>query len=534
MFTFAKVGILIGLCTLAQAAQVDPAWTLEFDREINWQSLSEAGYLVIGTDDGLHGVNPADGKVVWSLDQFKKMPKDFLEMLPGTQFGAITYKGGLMGMLTTTSIVDMITGKILWDTAALDLGNCSGQYYLPEAGGVLILGTTKTGKQKVQLVDLATGQPLWASEDWYKASKPPALFSISEEKKLRMAIMGNQRPVFLPDGNFLEVMSPMGLRKMNAKDGSILWSADHKFDLVPAPRHGYAHIVLSDDGKTAYVPDDNTVIAFDTQSGKVLWEKPEKLRGIAYQMELTPKGLVVRGGAGGSDPKGKPFIMTLDPKTGAKQWKKPFKDLESASSFVIDGDRIIIYADQEIHTIDIASGEHTEIADKIKLGDGEIPHTLEMHKDGYLLISTQNLAVYDKSGKQVYHTYNRAPQAGMLAKIASTALIMAANAASAADGYARAQASSTGTASYTLITKNPVMSQRFQQSETSKNFVYMMADVGPGGQKAGAGVIQVDKVSGQNQKSVVLGTKDPVYEVDEIGGKLFFKSGKSEITCFEF
>ena len=78
------------------------------------------------------------------------------------------------------------------------------------------------------------------------------------------------------------------------------------------------------------------------------------------------------------------------------------------------------------------------------------------------------------------------------------------------------------------------MSQRFQQSETSKNFVYMMADGGPGGQKAGAGVIQVDKVSGQNQKSVVLGTKDPVYEVDEVGGRLFFKSGKSEITCYTF
>jgi hypothetical protein len=219
--------LALSLGLLAQAAEVEPDWTLKFDKEINWQSLSEAGYLVIGTDDALHGIDPATGKTVWSLDQFKKMPQDFLEMLPGTQFGAITYKGGMLGMLSTTSIVDMITGKIMWDTSALELGNCSGQFYLPEAGGLLILGTSKQGKQRVQLVDIATGAPYWSSEDWYKSSKPPAVFSISEEKKMRLAIMGNQRPLFLPDGNFLEVMSPMGLRKMSSKDGSILWSADH-------------------------------------------------------------------------------------------------------------------------------------------------------------------------------------------------------------------------------------------------------------------------------------------------------------------
>jgi hypothetical protein len=62
----------------------------------------------------------------------------------------------------------------------------------------------------------------------------------------------------------------------------------------------------------------------------------------------------------------------------------------------------------------------------------------------------------------------------------------------------------------------------------------MLADVGKGSQKSGAGVFQVDKTTGENTKSVVLGTKEPEYEVDELGGQLFFKSGSKEITCYKF
>ncbi|MCA9782853.1 MAG: PQQ-binding-like beta-propeller repeat protein [Calditrichaeota bacterium] len=532
--------LVFWLSQTAHAANVEASWTQDFQKEIDWQKLSDAGYLVIGNKDAIFGVDPADGKIVWTLEQFKKMPEDFLEVLDGTQFGAITYKGGVLGFGTTTYLVDLITGTILWDTSTIELGNCSGQFYLPEAGGLLIFGYDKKGKPITKLVDLATGSAFWSADDWYKPGKTPQLFSISTEKKSRLGVMGNQRPLFLEDGSFLELMSVMGLRRINAETGKIIWSCDLKIKGVPAPKAGYAPITLSTDGKTVYVPHDNNVVAVNVADGKVLWNKPEKLRGIAYQMAYTEKGLVVRGGPGGSDPKGKPFIMTLDTKSGEKSWKKPFKDLESASSFVIDGDKIVIYADSEIHQIDIASGDHKELADKIKLGDGEIPHTLELRDNGYLLISSQNLALYDTKGKQVYWTYNRAPQAGMLAKIASTAVILAVNAASVANAYGQANAraaqsaSGRGEASYTLITKNPVMSERFAQSESSQNFVYMLADVGPGGQKAGAGVIQVDKVTGANMKSVVLGTKDPVYEVDELGGRLFFKSGKSEITCFKF
>jgi len=35
-------------------------------------------------------------------------------------------------------------------------------------------------------------------------------------------------------------------------------------------------------------------------------------------------------------------------------------------------------------------------------------------------------------------------------------------------------------------------------------------------------------------KQVILGTKKPEYTMDEIEARLFFKSDKKEITCYDF
>ena len=46
--------------------------------------------------------------------------------------------------------------------------------------------------------------------------------------------------------------------------------------------------------------------------------------------------------------------------------------------------------------------------------------------------------------------------------------------------------------------------------------------------------MKVDKNTGETEKRLVLGTKEPEYELDEIEGRLFFKSDKKEITCYNF
>src|SRR5206468_474423 len=55
-------------------------------------------------------------------------------------------------------------------------------------------------------------------------------------------------------------------------------------------------------------------------------------------------------------PDGKPFIDLLDAKTGVSLWKKPFRDLEEATTFAIQGDHLYIAADGELHGVNLADG----------------------------------------------------------------------------------------------------------------------------------------------------------------------------------
>lgn len=349
--------LLIGSAGLA-ATDLEPDWVQSFNREIKWQKLSDSGFLILGTDEALFALDPATGKTAWSLDQFKKMPEDFIEMLPGTQFAAITYKGGSLGFGSTTYMVDVTSGTVVWDSAKLELGNSIGQFYLPEAGGLLLFGTDKKGKMTLKLVDLATGGELWSNDGLYK--KHPAVFPISEKKKLRMGVGGNQMPLFLPGKGILELVSPMGLRLLDAKTGQVSWTSKLKVKAVPALKSGYAQMAMSRDGQALYIPMEHELWAVKLSDGSLLWPKPAKLKGAVYQMEVTEQGVVLRGGPGGSKGKGKPFITVLDPASGQQTWKKPFKDLENASSFSVKEGRILIYADRAIHSIDLKDGSSRE------------------------------------------------------------------------------------------------------------------------------------------------------------------------------
>jgi len=524
--------LAIGLACGAARAGEDALWTREFDRAVEWQKLSDAGYLVVGTKEALFGLDPATGETVWQLDQFKKMPEDFLEMLPGTQFGVITYKGGLLGFGTTTYLVDMIDGRILWDTSGIELANCSGQFFMPSLGGLLLFGVNKGGAPVACLVELASGRRLWEQEKFFGKAVPP-MFSISDEKKLRMAVMGNQEPLPLPGGDFLELTSAAGLRRVRGADGAIVWTSPLKIKTVPAPRSGYAPLTLSADGATVYVPHERFLHAVRVADGALLWEKPEKLRGGVQQIEVTPAGVVCKGGWAGGIKKPKDFITVLDPATGVERWKKPFKDLDNATTFAVREGRIVLYADRTLFSIGIADGDVRELADKIKLGDGELPTALELRDEGYLLRGSQNLLLFDFDGREVYHAYHKAPQASLLAKVASTAAIMAVNAASAANAYSQAQATGRDQR-YSLITSNPVMGERFKETVNSRHYVYMLAVVGGGTHRSGAGVVRVDKRTGAEAGSIVLGTKEPNYELDEIGGRLFFMPDDKVIRCYRF
>ncbi len=523
--------LCIGVAFAADGTtEVSKSWTASFKKDINWQMLTDAGYLVVGSDDGLYGLNPKTGEVAWKIAEGKGVDEDFFEIIPGSQFAVITKKTGGLGMMMSMQLfIDVIEGKILWKTEDAGIKNALGQMFVEPANGVLLYGWKGSyGSPTTFFVDPLTGKKIWENKELF--DDVPALFPIKPNAKIaRTSIVGNQPPVYLEDGSFLVFMSEEGLRKVDSKTGNIIWKSKFKFKEVPAFRNGYGPIRITKDGKCALVPHDKALEMINLADGKPVWEKPVKLPGKVGQMEETSFGLVVRGAPGKDS---RPFITVVDLKTQASPWKKPFKDLDGASNFVMQGDYIYLYADGSVFKISLADGSADEFVKKIKFKDDEIPSTLELYDNGVILISDQNMAKYDFTGKQVYQVYHKAPQSGLFAKIASTALIAAANAAAAGNAYSTAQATGTSQ-SYSLVTSNPIMSARFKASSNAGKFVTVLTKV-EAGKQSGPGLVKVDKVEGKDVKSLVLGTKEPKYQYDDVENRLFFIKDDKTIECYAF
>lgn len=504
-------------------------WSYTFKKDVNWQKMTDAGFLIVSCDDGLFGIEPEKGTVAWQFDDLKKLPEDFFEIIDGTQFAMVTKKGGLMGILTDLVLIDVTNGKEMWTTKELGFTNTFGQFFIVPANGILLYGQQKSGKVLAAFVNPADGKPIWQSDELFKKKQPAQYPIIADKPSSRPSIKGNQIPVYLPDDSFLECMTKAGLRKIDAKTGKVIWTCDLDVDDVPGLRAGFAQMQLTKDGKYVLVPHDKTIDMVQLSDGKKMWEKGPKLLSKVVQMEETAAGLVVRGAKG---EKSKPYINVINLADGKSAWKKPFRDLDGASSFAIEGDHIVIYADESIFKIKLADAVAEEVAKKIRFQGSESPNSLEIRKDGYLLTSEQNMALYGFDGKPVWHAYHKAPGTSLLLKIASTAAIMAVNAASAANAYGQAQATGQSQ-SYTLITSNPYMSKRFKATSKANESVTVLTDVKADGDK-GPGLMKVSKETGKDVKCVLLKNKEPKYVTDEIEGRLFYLKDDNIIEAYSF
>jgi len=344
-----------------------------------------------------------------------------------------------------------------------------------------------------------------------------------------MSIAGNQ-PAAFPDENSMVVwLSEDGPIKIDLATGEKKWACAGLKGKTPAAlNYGFCGM-LSADG-VIYVPYEKSLQAIDAASGALKWAKEKDFRGRPCQMMIVQQGIVVRGASfmDGDKPKGKPFIDVLNPATGESVWKKPFKDLEDATSFDVDGDRVYICADNEMHAVALADGTDQILA-KFKFKEGEVPSSLSLRDGGFLLTSSQSLLKLTKEGKEDWRAYYAAPgQAGWI-KVVTTVAVMASNAAAAGAAYDRAQRYG-GTQTY-YVSGNPELSRRFKATTAGVDFRYILTSVEEGGKKR-PGLVKVAKSDGKIVSSVQLGDKTPEYEVEEIEGMLYFKKSDGVIEAY--
>jgi outer membrane protein assembly factor BamB len=504
-----------------------PAWTMKADHDIDFLKLTPLGNLVISTDKDLSALDPSTGVPQWKREDIRDLRLVALDLIPNTPL-AIVHRNE-----DDLDLMDLNTGRTLWDSRALGLRSTHGQFEVPGRRMLVIYGTSKKKSKKVFMaVDEATGEHKWTqmADDWF--DKEPELFNVpgSEDSYARQSLDGNQGPVFDAGHGMILCVTSEGLIDVDLDTGRRLWRTELDMDAPPATRRGFCPMLLSDG--VVYVPYEKRLVAVRASDGKVLWDDPPKFKSQVAQMEMTPRGLLVRGVPahdkdGNED--GKPFLVLLDPATGERAWKKPFKDLEKATSFVVKDDQVFVAVDDELVRVSLSTGKASTLS-KYDFDGGESPAILELRTAGLLLESSQNLQMFDFGGKLAWKVYHKAPGSSLFSKVAGTALAVVRTAASSAYQYAKWQA--YGDIPSVWIAGSPALSRRFKASLQEPGSTYMLTDVHEG-EDSGPGLVRVNRDTGAVESQVILDEKHPVYELDDVNNLLFFKKSDQEVACFK-
>jgi outer membrane protein assembly factor BamB len=338
---FSFVLFLISILSFSQS---DLLWKINVAHR--WHRITSLGYLVVGSTGYLTGINPTNGTTMWQSDYFGTVQEDQVDEIPGTSLLKIAH-GVNPGDadLPMVAIVDVITGKIIFDSNEQQLGVLA-TYVLPKSGNLLVVGV-KPGdfSAKLLMYSLANGSMLWKNDDIFKTNAGGKGGMLS---KMAAAVKtaSNMRALIAPpvelEDQTLIIVHPSYVIRLQANDGKQLWRSPIdeavSASIIQSP---YAptslFVATSVEMATSMMTSDNantnpslttTHHSFDIKSGQLIWKtKPvtEPLNlilqlkaGLAVFYSNTPKAT----------------INLLDYKTGNGLWGSKGKGFKTQGSVI--------------------------------------------------------------------------------------------------------------------------------------------------------------------------------------------------------
>ncbi|GAB4238272.1 MAG: hypothetical protein Tsb0034_13780 [Ekhidna sp.] len=446
-----------------------------------------------------------------------------------------------------TKMVELPSAKELWTNN--DIG-VDGFPFVLENGEIVL-----PGKIQIARMDPKTGNVKWSYNTEHRKQTFES-FDLS---------------IDLSTGYFFEKKNNSGtLSAVSMADGKKLWEQELKLKEVP---------VMSAMGYGVVVIDDKRFTLYDLDGGKVKWEA-KKIDG--YVVDLGDKGIAATS-------KGKRLVL-LNKDNGEIVWDQKipgiqidqiaangiiYSDAKGRLGFIqYDGELIwdkkgmlevpelrykpeftkeIMLIDGDLYEVDLMNGDYSVLYKDLNKefgGDKDAsPTNVELVEGGYLFTDAQNLVMLETNGSLRFKKYWEAPGLSMAAKIALRVGQAAAIAASASLA-AKSQQYKTPYGGDTYYSKmyaqqaqdwaniasmaGKATKQKFTASVSKGNIRMILTRVGEGGQGKSSGLVKVDKRTGEELGSLLLGDKKPIYDYDPVSGQVFFKADNKQIISYSF
>ncbi len=363
IFLFAV--LLTGISVSAQKAT---DWTKTFPSKVKWYKITDAGVLVVGTNDALYGINPSDGKEIWKNEDIENIQEENYDPMEGTPYIVLAKRGM---MKSSNKIVDVVTGKEVASTKELGLAAVTKRIYLMKSNAVLFYGTGSTGKPTLMKVNLSDGTKAWEQQKLFEKNSEQIVSEAGETA----------------DGLF--IATNRNIYKLNPSTGETLYSVDMKSDIpvyTPKPEKksmfgGFkfganidkvaneqatmtsADFFQRDNPNMVYFWNQDILTAFNAADGKEVWKRvelPSPITNILYdthgmlvatsEKTKEDEAKANKGGGGligklkrsGAGKKNRASLLCLDMNTGAEKWDSDVDLQGDVLAYKLAGNKLIL------------------------------------------------------------------------------------------------------------------------------------------------------------------------------------------------
>ena len=526
----ARIALALVAAASSARAQQQTLWRYAADTDVTYFNQSPLGTVLVVAGQRLTSLDPATGKVTWSVTDSTPFAAKRLQPIAFTPYLWVIDDGG-------SGLIDLETGAWKWRAPSPTLATSRGRLIVAEKQLMLDYVAADDAHRVLRAVDIEKGNVKWQLDSVLARAPETSEIECCGGRKLA-TIEESEPPLFDGDSTLVLWLSEDGPVAVNVNTGVLLWRGASLEGKHPPDRRNRYAPMLAVNG-VVYLPYEKSLTALNLRDGSAAWAKPRDYRSHIAQMQLVPEGLLVRGEVGRHDGGlvHRPVLDLLDPKTGASVWRDAFGDMAESTPFVVRGDTAYVSVDahsfvgthQKLMAVSLATGASREVASFQFKGD-EHPVAIQSRPPGIALMSSQNVLMIDSAGLVRYHTYFPAPQASALARFGIAALVLAADIATYSIASSAAQAART-TMPYPIF--NPLVDTRYKASVQMERYMYIRTIVPDSAGNDLQGFVRIDKDTGKDNGRVALGVKSG-YLIDEVDGRVYFLAKPREIVALKF
>ncbi len=291
--------ILLVLCMNIHA-QINEIWNARFESEILWQEVTSLGNLIVCSNDGLFGIDPQSGTILWKIAQFAGLPRENYAPIEQSPFISVANPDA-------TYLLEPFEGKIVFDSRKANIGTIDSEHFLYRNDGILIVGKKPSSSDPVMvMVSMSSGEPLWSIDE--KFGRVIAVNELSDSEILLVTLFKNYKLNGHTGEKIWENLNSKeaeSLEKMGAF-GNLLQAAAEKasenmeftLEYYQRPAEDIFYIASEDQdeqtiGQSTTITYSNMYNAYRMNDGSIVWESPLELSGKIGKVYFDADGLII-------------------------------------------------------------------------------------------------------------------------------------------------------------------------------------------------------------------------------------------------